>query len=135
MATTFTTPILIHMGLALSALALGPLALRARKGSPLHRQAGYTWVVLMLGAAFSSLFIRNTQGLNLGGYTPIHLLTLLTFAGITSAIVAVVRGRIAEHRKAMWSTYLGGCLVAGLFTLLPSRLLGQCLWHSALGWV
>ena len=135
MSTTLSTPILIHLGFALSALALGPLALRSRKGSPLHRAAGYTWVLLMLAAALSSLFIRNFKGLNLWGYTPIHLLSLLTFVGITSAILAVVQRRISAHRKAMWSTYLGACVVAGLFTLLPSRLLGEWLWHSTLGWM
>jgi len=33
----------------------------------------------------------------------------------------------------MWITYLGGCVGAGLFALLPGRYLGQLLWHHALG--
>jgi uncharacterized membrane protein len=32
------------------------------------------------------------------------------------------------HRITMKSLYLGGCAVAGVFTLLPSRFLGQLLW-------
>ncbi|MEY4754831.1 MAG: hypothetical protein RJA44_2506 [Pseudomonadota bacterium] len=123
----------IHLLLALVALLLGPLALRARKGSVLHRRAGYAWVLLMLGAAASSLWIRDFHLPNLAGYTPIHLLTLLTFSGLAGAIWAVLHGRIALHRQAMRQVYYGGCLGAGLFTLLPGRYLGDLLWHHALG--
>lgn len=125
--------IVVHLVLALAALITGPFALGARKGSRLHRAAGYAWVTLMLGTALSSLFIRDFRLPNLLGYTPIHLLTLATFAGIAGALVAVARGRIAIHRKAMWQTYLGGCVGAGLLALLPNRLLGQLVWHQALG--
>ena len=37
------------------------------------------------------------------------------------------------HRKAMRSLYIGACLLAGLFTLLPGRFLGRLLWQHALG--
>lgn len=124
-----------HVVAATGALLLGPLALWARKGSGLHRSAGYLWVVLMLTAAVTSLFIRDFRLPNLAGYTPIHLLTLVTFAGVGTGIVAAVQRRITVHQKAMRRTYISGCLVAGAFTLLPSRFLGQMLWHQALGWV
>jgi uncharacterized membrane protein len=127
--------IIVHLTLASAALVLGPLALTARKGSRLHRAAGYAWVTLMIGAALSSVFIRDFQLPNLAGYTPIHLLTVLTFAGVGSALLAIARRRIAAHRRAMWSAYLGGCIGAGLFALLPGRYLGDLLWHHALGWV
>lgn len=124
-----------HLAFALAALLLGPLALWARKGSALHKRAGYLWVLLMLGAAVSSVFIRDFRLPNLAGYTPIHLLTLLTFVGIGGALVAVAKGRIAAHRQAMRGVYIGGCLVAGAFALAPGRFLGQLLWGQTLGWV
>lgn len=125
----------VHVMAAIGALLLGPVALWARKGSPTHRRAGYLWVALMLATAITSLFIRDFGMPNLAGYTPIHLLTLLTFVGVGAGIVAAVQRRIAAHQKAMRSAYIGGCLVAGAFTLLPSRFLGQMLWHQTLGWV
>jgi len=125
--------IAVHLVFALGALVLGPFALFARKGSRLHRAAGYLWVTLMLGAAASSLFLRDFRLPNIAGYTPIHLLTLLTFAGIAGGVWFVIRRNIAAHRRVMLNVYLGGCIGAGLFALLPQRFLGGLLWHQLLG--
>ncbi|MFL6664874.1 MAG: DUF2306 domain-containing protein [Rhizobacter sp.] len=127
--------ILLHVVFAVGALVTGPFALWARKGSPLHRLAGRVWVALMLGAALSSLAIRDFRLPNIAGYTPIHLLTVATLAGLAGGVAYVVRRNIAAHRRLMLRTYIGGCVIAGLFTLLPGRMLGHLLWHSALGWV
>ena len=35
----------------------------------------------------------------------------------------------------MWSLYLGGCVTAGAFALLPGRHLGNLLWRDLLGWM
>lgn len=35
---------------------------------------------------------------------------------------------ISGHKRTMQWTYVGACLVAGAFTLLPSRTLGRMLW-------
>jgi uncharacterized membrane protein len=132
---TLTPVIAVHVSLALGALVLGPLALTARKGSALHRTSGYTWVVLMLGAAISSAFIRDFRLPNLMGYTPIHILTVATIVGVTAAVIFAVRRNIAMHKRIMWRTYIGGCVGAGLFALLPSRLLGDLVWHQLLALV
>ncbi len=124
-----------HLLMAASALLLGPVVLSRRKGTAPHRRLGYLWVLLMLGAAISSLFIRDFRLPNIAGYTPIHLLTLLVFGGVGGAMLAVIKGRISAHRKAMWQAYLGGCVGAGAFALMPGRYLGDLLWHHALGWV
>ncbi len=127
--------IVVHLVFALGALVLGPFALFAGKGSRLHRAAGYFWVTLMFGAAASSLFIRDFRLPNIAGYTPIHIVSLLTFAGIAGGIWYVSRRNIVAHRRTMLRTYIGGCVVAGLFALMPGRFLGQLLWHQALGLV
>ena len=130
------TPVItVHMSLAIGALALGPVALGLRKGSPGHRGVGYAWVALMVGAALSSLFIRDHRLPNLAGYTPIHLFPVISLVGIGYGIAQVVRHNIAAHRATMLRVYLGGCVGAGLFALLPSRYLGGLLWHNALGLV
>lgn len=124
----------VHIAAAVGALLLGPLALWSRKGSTTHRSAGYVWVELMLTAAITSLFIRDFRLPNIAGYTPIHLVTLLTFFGLCTGLVAALHRRVSVHRRAMRSTYIGGCLVAGAFTLLPGRFLGHLLWVQTLGW-
>jgi len=127
--------IVVHLFMALGALALGPFALWARKGSRLHRAMGYACVTLMLGAAVSSLFIRDFRLPNVFGYTPIHLVAALTFAGIGRAMWFIAHHNIANHRRAMQITYFAACVGAGSFALLPQRYLGNLLWHQTLGWV
>lgn len=126
--------ILMHLFLALGALVLGPVALWLRKGTRGHRALGYAWVTLMAGAALSSVFIRDFRLPNLAGYTPIHLLTLLTFTGLAMGIWHVANRRIVNHRRWMVRTYLGVC-IAGLVALLPQRYLGSLVWHHWLGLV
>jgi uncharacterized membrane protein len=126
--------VIVHVVAAVSALLVGPLALWAPKTSRWHRGAGHAWVTLMAVTVISSLFIFNFSGLNLAGFTPIHLLVPVTVGGIVLAFRALAMGRIAAHRQAMRSVYLGACVVAGLFTLMPGRYLGDRLWHHGLGW-
>ena len=125
--------IIVHLYFALGALVLGPLALLARKGTRWHRASGYMWVTLMLGAAISSIFIRDFRLPNIAGYTPIHIVTIVTIVSIAGALYHVVNRNIKAHRRAMWGAYLGGCIGAGIFALLPGRYLGQLVWHQALG--
>ena len=118
---------------AVPALLLGPLALTARKGSRLHRAAGYAWVTLMLGAAFSALFIHGRGLPNLAGFSPIHLLVPLTLWGIGSAVWRVTHGDVAGHRQSMTWVYWSAGVGAGVFALLPGRWLGQLVWGQWLG--
>ncbi len=136
------TPVIaIHLSAALAALAVGPVALWARRGHAagrparvrLHRAAGYAWVTLMLASAVSALFIRDFNLPNIGGYTPIHLFVPYTLGALFIAFRHLLNGNIAGHRKAMLALYFGACVTAGAFTLLPSRTLGQLVWGQWLG--
>jgi len=133
-----TPTIAIHMSSALCALAIGPVALWARKGAVqrpvIHRAFGYAWVTLMLVTSISALFIRDFNLPNIAGYTPIHLLVPYTLFGLVGALVYLFRKDIVAHRKTMQSLYYGACVGAGVFTLLPSRLLGNLVWIQWLGW-
>lgn len=127
------TPLIaIHMTAAIAAVATGPIALWARKGREqrpkLHRAFGYAWVTLMVVTAVSAIFIRGSALPNLAGFTPIHLLVPVTLGMLFAAFWFLARGNIAGHRKTMQNLYLGACVVAGMFTLLPGRYLGQLLW-------
>lgn len=132
--TSLSPAILIHLFLAGAALVLGPVALWLRKGSQSHRGMGYAWITLMIGAAVSSVFIRDFRLPNLLGYTPIHLLTLATFAGIGLGIWHISRRNVTRHRRAMLMTY-AAAVIAGAFALMPSRYLGSLVWHHMLGWI
>jgi uncharacterized membrane protein len=131
--------IAIHLSAALSALALGPVALWARRGHQarraatqrprLHRAAGYAWVTLMLVTAISAIFIRDFRLPNIAGYTPIHILVPVVFGSLFMAFRALLRGDIAQHRGWMLRLYLSACIGAGIFTLLPHRYLGQLVWN------
>jgi uncharacterized membrane protein len=108
-AMQLTPLIAIHMSAAMAATATGAIALLARRRAAthprLHRAAGYAFVTLMVCAAVSACFIRDYR--------------LPNWAG-----------NIAGHRQIMRSVYIGACVVAGLFTLLPGRYLGDLLWQQ-----
>jgi uncharacterized membrane protein len=127
------TPLIaVHMTAALLAVATGPIALWARTGATqhqrLHRAFGYAWVTLMVVTAVSAIFIRDWHLPNVAGFTPIHLLIPVTLVGLFGAFWFLVKGNINGHRKTMQRLYFGACVVAGGFTLLPGRYLGDLLW-------
>ncbi len=127
------TPVIaVHMTAAISATIIGPFAMWARLGMKtrpkLHRAFGYAWVTMMLVTAVSAIFIRSGLGFNLYGFSPIHLLIPLTFFSLIGAFRFLAAGNIQGHRKTMISLYIGACLIAGFFTFVPGRLLGDMLW-------
>lgn len=132
-----TPTIAIHMTAALGALVTGPVALWARRGMKqrprLHRAFGYAWVTLMVVTAVSAMFIRDFRMPNLAGFTPIHLFVPVTFIGLFGAFWYLARGNVASHRWIMQRLYFGACIVAGGFTLLPQRYLGQLVFGQWLG--
>ncbi len=129
------TPVIaVHMTAALAALVVGPLALWARQGRAtrpmLHRAAGYAWVTLMVLTALSAVFIRNHQSFNIGGFTWIHLFIPTLLVALFFAFYKLARRDIAAHRQIMQKTYIGACVIAGVFTLMPGRYLGHLVWSS-----
>jgi uncharacterized membrane protein len=134
------TPIVaVHMTAALLATALGPVALwariSARQRPVLHRAFGYAWVTLMLVTAVSAMFIRSTLSFSIAGFSPIHLLIPFTLINLFMAFWALSRGDIQRHRLHMQGVYFGACVIAGFFTLVPGRYLGDLIWHDWLKWI
>jgi len=127
--------IALHLSAALAALLIGAVVLARRKGTPDHRALGWGWVGVMGATALSSAFIRDHGLPNIAGYTPIHLLTAFVAVALPIGILRIRRGDVVGHRRLMRGLFIGGCVIAGLFTLLPQRYLGQLLWHHWLGWV
>ena len=113
----------LHLLCVVSAVPLGACVLLRRKGDALHRRMGRVWGMLMIGAAVSSFALTGVNG---GGLSPIHLLSLLTLVTLPLAVINARRGRIAAHRRAMVILYIS-LLGAGAFAFLPMRILGQWL--------
>ena len=118
----------LHLVAALLALVLGAWQLGAPKGTPHHRAIGWVWLIAMLLVAVSSMFIHelNRSG-RFGGFSPIHVLSLITIASLIAGVVAIRRGDRETHRRTMRALYIGGLVITGAFTLLPGRLLYRAL--------
>jgi uncharacterized membrane protein len=125
--------VFFHLITAFSALLLGGVILWRRKGTVSHRALGWTWVALMGSTALASAFIRDYQLPNLFGITPIHAFTVLVAIKLPSGIWHIRQGQVDAHRKTMRGLYIGACVLAGVFTLLPGRFLGTLLWKHTLG--
>ncbi len=125
MAAAVSIPVLIHMTAAFSALALGIVMLVRRKGTFSHKFLGRTWAALMLTIAISSLWVPSFLH-----FTWIHLFTLLTLVSLPWAIYKIRSGDVKGHARTMKGLFLGGLVIAGIFTLVPGRLLGNLLWNS-----
>ena len=117
-----------HAVVAMLALILGTLQLLLRKGTQRHKIVGYIWVSLMLAIAVSSFFIHQIR--LVGPFSPIHLLSILTLVTVPSAVLAARRGNIRAHRRGMLILYWAALVGAGLFTLEPSRIIGQMIFGT-----
>ncbi|MES2958754.1 MAG: DUF2306 domain-containing protein [Pseudomonadota bacterium] len=125
--------VFFHLLTALAALIVGAFVLAQRKGTASHKALGWTWVVLMGSTALASAFIRDYGMPNIAGITPIHAFTLLTAVNLPLGIWHIRQGNVTAHRKSMRGLYIGACVLAGIFTLLPGRFLGNLLWKHTLG--
>jgi uncharacterized membrane protein len=125
--------VFFHLVTAFSALLIGIVVMLRRKGTFDHRLLGWTWVALMASTAIASVYIRDYRAPNLFGFTPIHAFTLLVAVMLPRGIWFIRQRNVTGHRKTMRGLFTGACVIAGVFTLLPSRFLGQVLWHQWLG--
>lgn len=112
----------IHLATVVPALPLGAYLLVRRKGDRLHKMLGRVWAALMLITALSSFGLRYVTG----GLSPIHLLSALVLVSVPLAVRNARRGNIAAHKRAMTIVYVS-LVIAGAFTFLPGRLMGQWL--------
>ena len=125
--------VFFHLITAFAALLLGGLVLARRKGTASHKALGWAWALMMGSTALASAFIRDYHLPNLAGFTPIHGFTLLVAINLPRGIWYIRQGNVLAHRKTMRGLYIGACVLAGIFTLLPGRFLGTLLWKHTLG--
>jgi len=111
----------LHAFSAMAAFALGVVQFAAPKGTLPHRALGWIWVLLMASVALSSFWIHQIR--LLGPWSPIHLLSIFTLTMLPLAVWRAHTHRVADHRRIMILLFTGALVVAGLFTLLPGRIM------------
>ncbi len=72
----------------------------------------------MVLAALTSFFIMRR-----GFFGPIHILSVVTLVAAPLALRAAIRGNVALHKRIVTNLFWGAVVGAGLFTLLPGRIM------------
>ena len=111
----------LHAFAAMAAFVLGLVQFAAPKGTLPHRTIGWIWVLLMASVAISSFWIHTIR--LVGPFSPIHLLSIFTLIMVPLAVWRAHKHRVADHRRIMIMTFTGALVIAGLFTLLPGRIM------------
>jgi uncharacterized membrane protein len=112
----------------MAAFGLGAVQIAAPKGTLPHRTLGWVWVALIMVISGSSFLIH---GIRLWGpWSPIHLLSVFAPIMLVVGVLAARRHRVRTHRITMISIFAGALLLAGLFTLVPGRLMHTVLFES-----
>jgi uncharacterized membrane protein len=111
----------LHAFAAMAAFVLGVVQLAAPKGTLPHRALGWIWVALMMGVALSSFWIHQIR--LVGPWSPIHLLSIFVLVVVPLGVWRAHRHQVADHRRIMILIFSGALVIAGLFTLLPGRIM------------
>ena len=118
-------PIPLHAIVAMAAFVLGVVQLAAPKGTLPHRTLGWIWVLLMATVAASSFWIHQIR--LVGPWSPIHLLSIFTLVMLPLGVWRAHRHQVNSHRWTMISIFTGALVIAGLFTLVPGRIMHTVL--------
>ncbi len=123
-----TPAIQVHAFAAMSTFVLGVVQLSAPKGTLPHRTLGWIWVTLMLVVSITAFFIHQIR--LWGPWSPIHLLAIFTLVMLPVGVLAAHRHAVERHRLAMIGLFFGALVIAGLFTLLPGRIMHAVVFGS-----
>lgn len=118
----------VHAFAAMAAFALGAVQLGAPKGTLPHRTLGWIWVVLMAVISGSSFLIHGIR--MWGPWSPIHILSVFTPIMLVVGVLAARRHNVRSHKRTMILIFTGALLLAGLFTLVPGRIMHSVLFGS-----
>jgi uncharacterized membrane protein len=111
----------MHAFAAMAAFVLGLVQFASPKGTLPHKTVGWIWVTLMALVAVSSFWIHRIR--LFGPLSPIHLLSIFVLVMLPIAVWKAHRHQVSGHRRAMTGMFLGALVIAGVFTLLPGRIM------------
>ncbi len=115
----------IHLLTAVAAFVIATVQIFGPKGTGLHRILGWSWVILMMTVAVSSLFIHIINPHGPGGFSFIHILSGLVVVMVPLMVYAARKHNVNLHKRIATNLYIGALIVAGLFTFFPGRLMWQ----------
>jgi uncharacterized membrane protein len=118
----------IHAFAAMTAFVLGVVQLAAPKGTLPHRTLGWIWVTLMVVVSVTAFFIHQLR--IWGPWSPIHLLAIFTLVMLPVGVLAAHRHAVKRHRLTMIGIFVGALVIAGLFTLVPGRIMHAVVFGS-----
>ncbi len=113
-----------HLGTLAAVLVITPIMLLRKRGDNRHRLLGWIWALCMFATALISLDMRE---INSGGFSPIHILSVITLIGVPVLILSARRRDIQRHRGQARGFVIGALLIAGFFTFPFDRMLGSWL--------
>ncbi len=123
--------VIAHLATVLLALPLGISQLVLPKGTIRHRVVGYVWCGLMMATALISFAVH---GINPGGLSFIHLFSIMTLVMTPVIVFSARAGQAARHQRAVLGLMIGALVIAGLFTFLPGRALGELVGQLFAAW-
>ncbi len=124
-----TPAIQIHVATVIPAAILGAWVLFGRKGTALHKALGRVWVALMFVTALSSFFVHELR--LIGVFSPIHVLSIVTLVSCGVIVWSARARRFEIHQRTVKGLYWGGIGLAGVFTLLPGRIMNAVVLGGA----
>ncbi|MFQ3330986.1 DUF2306 domain-containing protein [Candidatus Njordibacter sp. Uisw_039] len=118
----------VHLSTIGPAFIIATYMMLIKKGTAQHKFLGRIYMVLMLFTAMVTLFMSAQVGPTLFDHFGfIHLLSVLVLYSVPSAYFAIKAGDVKKHKLNMIGLYIGGMVVAGGFTLVPGRFLGDLI--------
>ena len=114
-----------HAMVALFLVILTLVLFVFKRGSRFHRILGWAWVISMGCVAFSSFWISTIQ--QFGPFSLIHLLSVFTLGALVKNVRAARMHNVKAHQRGMKSLIFGALVVAGMFTILPGRIMFEVL--------
>ncbi len=123
--------IILHAFAAMLALVLGIVQIAGPKGTFTHRTIGWGWVITMTVVALSSFWIHGIR--QFGDFSWIHILSIVVLVTLPLAVLAARRHQVTSHRNRMLSVFVGGLLIAGVFTLVPGRIMHDVVFPRPAG--
>ena len=127
---TASPAIQLHAFTAMAAFGLGIAVLLARKGTAAHRLMGRIWVGLMVVTALSSFLVHTLR--MIGPFSPIHILSVVTLYGSFAGVRAARRRDFKAHARSMQRLFAIALVGAGIFTLVPGRIMGEVFFSGGL---
>ena len=115
----------LHAFAAMAAFVLGLVQFAAPKGTLPQRTIGFVWVALLATIAISSFWIHSIR--LWWPFSPIHLISIFMLIILPLAVLAAHRHDVRSHKRKMIGIFLGGLVIAGLFTFAPGRIMHAVL--------